>query len=279
MKRLLFCLLLVILSVRLIGFEKCFAESDPTVYTEGTLYYTISNNSITITGCFGKKEEVTVPAMIAGYPVNAIAKGAFTSNKYIKKLNLPDTISKVEPGAIPSDIKVIYNANTDHPQDTPTDLILNGGVLTPTEPAKPTNEPTGTVTPEPTKEVTGEPTVTPSQQPSGEPTEQPTDVPSVEPTPTPDGAITPDPNETQIDEQDGDISNLDNKVTPTIAPTPVPTATPVPTESVSGKENDNTPVDKPNRVNPVIWLIAVLVAAAVATVVVIYVKKKNEAEL
>ncbi len=97
--------------------------ADDTVYTEGTLHYKVENESITIIGCFGKDAEVTVPAMIAGIPVNTIASGAFTGNKYIKKLNLPDTITVIQEDAIDPGISVIYNANTDHPQDTPTDLI------------------------------------------------------------------------------------------------------------------------------------------------------------
>ena len=100
-----------------------FVSADDTVYTEGTLHYMVENESITIIDCFGKDAEVTVPAMIAGIPVNTIAKGAFTGNSHIKKLNLPDTITVIQEDAIDPGIGVVYNANTDHPQDTPTDLI------------------------------------------------------------------------------------------------------------------------------------------------------------
>ena len=203
------------------------AEPAPdTIYTEGTLYYTIGNDSITIVGCFGKKEEITVPAMIAGYPVNTIAKGAFTDNKYLKKLNLPDTISKVEEGAIPEGLKVIYNANTDHPQDTPTEIILSGGVLPfhggqsidlppvyvdPTKAVTLTPVPTGKADPTPTAGVT--PTGTPA------PTEKPGET-----TPVP----TEEPEEgTHIGEDDLDIDDPGDK---TISLTP----TPSPTQSVSG---------------------------------------------
>lgn len=113
----LLCALILILSLP----AAVHAEED--VYTEGTLYYTIGKETVTIVGCFGKKTEVTVPANIAGYPVNTIASGAFTSNKYIRKLNLPDTITTIESGAIPENVRVIYNANTDHPLDHPTDII------------------------------------------------------------------------------------------------------------------------------------------------------------
>ena len=267
------------------------SESDPTVYTEGTLYYTISNNSITITGCFGKKEEVTVPAMIAGYPVNTIAKGAFTSNTYIKKLNLPDTISKVEDGAIPDGLKVIYNANTDHPQDTPTELILNGGVLNPTEPVKPTDNPIETdpvkpdpITPDPTKEVTVTPETTPSPQVTDNPTVQPTDnpsgqpttAPSEEPTPTPDNLITPDPDETQVEEQDGDLSDFDVTPTPTVQPSPVPTPTPVPADSAANAETKDSTGKKGGNVLPIILIVLLIAAAAGGSVVVVNMKKNKK---
>ena len=73
-----------------------------TVYTEGALHYTIADESITITGYFGKDAAVTVPASIAGIPVNTIAKGAFTGNDNVKTVDLPDTITAVEEGAFAS---------------------------------------------------------------------------------------------------------------------------------------------------------------------------------
>ena len=82
-----------------------------TVYTEGALRYTIADESITITGYFGKDAAVTVPASIAGIPVNTIAKGAFTDNDNVKTVDLPDTITAVEEGAFASGITVNYNSN------------------------------------------------------------------------------------------------------------------------------------------------------------------------
>ncbi len=82
-----------------------------TVYTEGALHYTIADESITITGYFGKDAAVTVPASIAGIPVNTIAKGAFTGNDNVKTVDLPDTLTAVEEGAFASGITVNYNSN------------------------------------------------------------------------------------------------------------------------------------------------------------------------
>ena len=139
-RKLMLILLVALLAVGLVGVSAPAARADDTVYTEGTLYYTIANGSITITGCFGRDAEVHVPAMIAGIPVNTIASGAFANNEYVKTVYLPDTISKVGPGAFGEGVRVIYNANTDHPQDTPTDLIL--GLLTPAQPTEPPAQPT-----------------------------------------------------------------------------------------------------------------------------------------
>ena len=82
-----------------------------TVYTEGALHYTIADESITITGYFGKDAAVTVPASIAGIPVNTIAKGAFTDNDNVKTVDLPDTITAVEEGAFASGITVNYTGS------------------------------------------------------------------------------------------------------------------------------------------------------------------------
>ena len=82
-----------------------------TIYTEGALNYTIADESITITDYFGKDAEVTVPASIAGTPVNTIAAGAFAHNDSVKKVNLPDTITSVEEGAFAVGITVNYQSN------------------------------------------------------------------------------------------------------------------------------------------------------------------------
>lgn len=125
----LLCALILILSIPVA------AHADDEVYTEGTLYYTIGDETITIVGCFGSKQEVTVPASIAGYPVNTIAKGAFTDNRSIKKLYLPDVITTIEDGAIADSIQVIYNANTAHPQNDPPDIVTGREpILVPADP-------------------------------------------------------------------------------------------------------------------------------------------------
>lgn len=252
------------------------ADSDEgKIYSEGPLYYTIANESVTITGCFGKKEEITVPAMLAGYPVNAIAKDAFANNKYLKKLNLPDTISKVEEGAIADGIKVVYNANTDHPQDTPTDLILHGNPLQPENNPTPggnTDVPSKEPTKEPTKEVTKAPTAEPTQgQGSVDiPTQEVTPTENVTDKPTPD---TYDP-ETGHGAQEGgaDVDIVDAEETPTPTAQATPTLTTVPTETPTEKV-----MNEAKKSNSVIWLV-VLIGFVFVAIVVFAIKKKNEGE-
>ena len=79
-------------------------------YTEGYFEYEVADQSVTITGYFGEKTEVTVPAAIAGYPVNTIAAGAFKDTT-VRKLNLPDTIMTIGQDAITQGIQVNYNSN------------------------------------------------------------------------------------------------------------------------------------------------------------------------
>ena len=114
MKKLIPLLLALVMALSLTA-----VASASTVYTEGALYYTIADESITITGYFGRDEVVTVPASIAGIPVNTIAKGAFTGSSAARVVDLPDTITTVEEGAFAAGITVNYNSNIVQP-DEPT---------------------------------------------------------------------------------------------------------------------------------------------------------------
>lgn len=80
-----------------------------TEYVEGYLRYTVAEGSVTIIGYNGNESEVTVPAQIAGTPVNTIAAGAFCNSPAVTKINLPDTIMAVEEGAFGSEQTVIYS--------------------------------------------------------------------------------------------------------------------------------------------------------------------------
>ena len=297
-QKLMRILLAALLVVGLVGAWAPAARADDTVYTEGTLYYTIANESITITGCFGRDAEVHVPAMIAGIPVNTIASGAFANNEYVKTVYLPDTISKVEPGAFGEGVRVIYNANTDHPQDTPTDLIL--GLLTPVK-----DEPEVTEAPVQTEAPTAAPTQAPANTPpegSGSDdiddlnTPAPTKKPSSQgPAVTAAPAVTPDAGSGE--EDDGDdtfISEVDVDLSedePTASPEPTEAPTEAPKATDAPKVAEVKATDAPVKPEPVAtaepapaeagrgsgWIWGVGGAAAVIAGAAVLVKKRRKA--
>lgn len=124
-------------------------------YTEGTLWYTIEDGAAIITGYFGDEESVWIPASIAGYLVSTIAAGAFIDTP-AKTIYLPDTVTKVEEGAVPTTASLVYNANTHlpmagaNPNDTtPTEPPETAPTTPPTTPTNPTTptSPTNPTTP------------------------------------------------------------------------------------------------------------------------------------
>ena len=88
------------------------------IYTEGYLEYRVEDDAISICGYFGSESEVTVPAFIAGYPVSEIASGAFEDAETVEKVNLPDTIMRIEEGAFGRNQTVVYDSNTSDPKPT-----------------------------------------------------------------------------------------------------------------------------------------------------------------
>lgn len=288
-RKLMRILLAALLAVGLAGVSAPAARADDTVYTEGTLYYTITNESITITGCFGWDAEVHVPAMIAGIPVNTIAAGAFAENENVKTVYLPDTITTVEPGAFGSWVKVIYNANTDHPQDTPTDLILGllpqpDGEPSPTEPpAEP--EPT-----EPPAEPT--PAIPEGSATVGDIEEQATPTPTSAPaqaTQAPAAATaTPEPTpdiSTETGEADLDPDAKQATAAPTEAPkaTEAPQATDAPTEAPKATDApvkaeptaEPAPEPEATKSMTVVWVfVGVVLAGGIAALVAARRKRK-----
>ncbi len=87
----------------------CFAQT----YTEGAFYYELEGESITITGYFGREEEITVPETIAGYPVNTIGSGAFAESTGVKIIHLPGTITEIQENAFLPEQQILYAEN--HP--------------------------------------------------------------------------------------------------------------------------------------------------------------------
>ncbi len=171
-------------------------HADDTVYSEGYFYYTINDQSVTIVGYFGNETEVTVPSSIAGYPVNAIAPGAF-ANTTVKVLHLPDTIRAVgEGGTGEADVSFMGEkpveaptTDTENPQGTnpmtapvPTENSIEG--VMGQEPSAKTPEPANVpITPEPTAVPTNEtqPTETPTPKVTEKETKEPTKAPKGSP--------------------------------------------------------------------------------------------------
>lgn len=82
----------------------CVNVSAATVYTEGALNYIIENGTIVITKYFGTDPDVVIPSSINNAPVVEIAKGAFDDSN-AKTIIIPDTVTNIEEGAIPKDVK------------------------------------------------------------------------------------------------------------------------------------------------------------------------------
>ena len=87
----------VLLAVLLLAGFCATAFADDTVYTEGYFYYTVEDGSITIVGYFGNETEVTIPASIAGVPVNAVAPGVIDTDMSSSLVDVQDEIRKSIP--------------------------------------------------------------------------------------------------------------------------------------------------------------------------------------
>ena len=57
---------------------------------------TAAAGGLTITGYTGRAEKLSIPKTIRGVPVRMIAKGAFSGNRYLTEVTLPDTIQRVQ---------------------------------------------------------------------------------------------------------------------------------------------------------------------------------------
>lgn len=126
-KKYLISVLVTIISI-IIASMTVFAD---TIYTQGYFNYRIEEKSAVITNYFGDEKEVTVPAMVAGYPVSKIAADAFAKNDVVEHINLPDTVMEVEAGAIRAGISVTYDSNTAEPKESmpkvelPSDEVIS----------------------------------------------------------------------------------------------------------------------------------------------------------
>ncbi len=67
------------------------AESTPV----SDFIYTVSDNTVTITGYNGSDEVVIIPSYIEGYPVSIIGEEAFSKKQGLKKVILSDTVKEI----------------------------------------------------------------------------------------------------------------------------------------------------------------------------------------
>jgi hypothetical protein len=61
----------------------------------GTLYYTVKEERVTITTYHGNDSEVIVPDFIDGFPVRKIGKKAFMNSRQLRRIVLPESIKKL----------------------------------------------------------------------------------------------------------------------------------------------------------------------------------------
>ena len=67
--------------------------------TADALLWTAEGDSVTITGFSGDEEALTIPALLHGKPVNAIAEDAFAFHSGITSIVLPDSVTEIGVGA------------------------------------------------------------------------------------------------------------------------------------------------------------------------------------
>jgi hypothetical protein len=70
------------------------AEKTP-IESNASYTYTVVGDKVTITGCIGEGEKLTVPGKIDGLSVTAIGREAFKNAKY-SEIILPDGIEKID---------------------------------------------------------------------------------------------------------------------------------------------------------------------------------------
>jgi hypothetical protein len=208
------------------------AAADEQVYTEGYFYYTVSDQSITIVGYFGNEAIVTVPASIAGIPVNAVGPNAFAGTS-VQILYLPDTIRELGENATgTADVRFIGQP-TPEPQAAESPEHHDTGTQTPT----------GTATAAPTgagEEIGG----------AEPPAEAGTNPPSVTEQPTETAPSGSEHNETPAPAAEA--------ADPSASGEPVTTAEP---EAASAPEATVKPAEQPKNLT---WLWITLGAAAAA---------------
>ncbi len=78
------------------------AEFIASAATYGDFEYTVSKNEVRIDSYKGSQTDVTIPSSIQGFPVTSIKINAFQYNNTIKKVVIPDGVTKIDSYAFAS---------------------------------------------------------------------------------------------------------------------------------------------------------------------------------
>ena len=62
---------------------------------QGPFYYSVNNNTVTITWYHGPGGAVTIPNVINGYPVTAIGVSAFADCTNLTSITIPDSVASI----------------------------------------------------------------------------------------------------------------------------------------------------------------------------------------
>lgn len=109
--------LLVALAFVALAPTVAFAET----YAHGFLRYELVDGTVVITGYEGREAAVSVPAMIGGNPVSAVAAGAFADAPGVEAVYLPDTVTSVEQGAFSTGQAVVLGGSSAGDDDSGDD--------------------------------------------------------------------------------------------------------------------------------------------------------------
>lgn len=135
MKKLLTLLITILLS--LLVSSNVFAED---VYMDGSLFYTIDNDEITIIKYTGNDTKVEIPMTIGGFNVTQISEDAF-ANKKIDEIKLPDTIKNISKWAFDDIDRVNVKFYDENEKIVKKEIPIDKPIVEEKEDPKPIDDP------------------------------------------------------------------------------------------------------------------------------------------